>query len=145
MNPGELKMIEVDGEHWYPTEVGKRVPFFFCVLAAYVFIAGVSGSLLLKRNSIVVLKDKVSFRTSHNTEKARSESMDAFLTVTGPGAKQYISVRDAVRSTQFKLLMPLFGLSSFFFMLVMMNVKGFVLQNTASCIISRKDPWAQSI
>ena len=100
LNPGEQKMIDVDGtgKMFYPLIVGQRVPFFCYVLAGYVFIAGMSGSLLLKRNSIQKLKDKVSFRRTHNSEKARRHSMDAFLTDVGGGPKDYISVRDAVRT-----------------------------------------------
>ena len=146
LNPGEKKMIDVDGkgDHFYPPEVGKRVPFFCYVLAAYVLIAGVSGSLLLQRNSIQKLKDKVSFRRTHNTEKARRHSMDAFLTDIGSN-KDYMSVRDAVRTTQFKLLICLFCLLSLGQLLLIMNVKGFVLQNTASCIIDRKTAWEKSM
>ena len=56
-----------------------------------------------------------------------------------------MSVRDAVRTTQFKLLICLFCLLSLGQLLLIMNVKGFVLQNTASCIIDRKTAWEKSM
>jgi len=54
MNPKELKMIDVseDGSiiMFYPASVGVRVPTFCFILAGFVFVAGMSGALLIQRN-----------------------------------------------------------------------------------------------
>ena len=47
-------MIDVSdngsGEMFFPSSVGVKVPTFCFILAGFVFIAGMSGAFLIKRN-----------------------------------------------------------------------------------------------
>lgn len=143
MNPKELKIIDVSddksGIYFYPASVGVKVPTFCFILAGFVFIAGMSGALLIKRNQTQALKDKMSFKRTtcmnretkqtmtHRLSESNKLKLNKFLTDVDGSSRDFLSVKESVQTSQFKYLVAMFMLLSSSQLLLIMNIKGYVL------------------